>query len=45
MAKNKSILLYDFDKICESLNEFKSSVKSLPADFSKLVDDNFWDLV
>lgn len=38
--------IYDFDKICQLITEeFKGRVKSLPAEFSKVVDENFWDLV
>ena len=38
--------IYDFDKICQLITEeFKGRVKSLPAEFSKMIDDNFWELV
>lgn len=38
--------IYDFDKICQLITEeFKGRIKSLPAEFSKMVDDNFWELI
>lgn len=38
--------IYDFDKICQLItDEFKGRIKTLPQEFSKVVDENFWDLI